>query len=395
MFSRFGKAGSPWPIPRDCRRAGSCCFSIPLRRPAPSTPLRSDPPRHRFTRCSRSPSCRSAGGGWSRSTRSRTWPRSSWCSCIRGDTRPKPRPRGWPQRLFRSAGSSSNTRKASGRTRSASRCARAGYFAAGRSIESRESGDSSDNRRPPLAAAAGFLLGLATGVRYQNAVILAVVAGGIALWSAHRRKTLTAYVVAAAAPLSASAVINHIRLGSWNPISKGDNYLTVPLLEGSARLSLRSAGDVLGAGRRFFCPAAHAVPLGELRPCDRRASHDRRHAPKIASAIVAMGHSGVNPVHASLAAVVPDAGSTSAADAAAVACHPCGPCRVRLCGRISNRRPLVQSTLPARAVAPGGRRVRLGARRVECAAATSVHWSLVGCLARRDDSVGHADVRRP
>ena len=110
-----------------------------------------------------------------------------------------------------------------------------GIVAAGRSIESRESGDSSDNRRPPLAAAAGFLLGLATGVRYQNAVILAVVAGGIALWSAHRWKTLTAYVVAAAAPLSASAVINHIRLGSWNPISKGDNYLTVPLLEGSAR----------------------------------------------------------------------------------------------------------------------------------------------------------------
>ena len=137
-----------------------------------------------------------------------------------------------------------------------------GIVAAGRSIESRESGDSSDNRRPPLAAAAGFLLGLATGVRYQNAVILAVVAGGIALWSAHRRKTLTAYVVAAAAPLSASAVINHIRLGSWNPISKGDNYLTVPLLEGSARSLFRSAGDVLGAGRRFFCPAAACCSPG-------------------------------------------------------------------------------------------------------------------------------------
>lgn len=101
----------------------------------------------------------------------------------------------------------------------------AGIFAAGRVIE---------NPRPSLAAAAGFLLALATGVRYQNAVILAVVAGGIALWSARRWKALAAFVLAAAVPLAASAAINHIRLGSWNPISKGPGYLDVPLVEDSA-----------------------------------------------------------------------------------------------------------------------------------------------------------------
>jgi hypothetical protein len=111
-----------------------------------------------------------------------------------------------------------------------------GIIAAGRVIDG----------RPSLAAAAGLLLGLATGVRYQNAVVLAVVGGGIALWGGQgpakaghhvqRARTLTAYVLAAAVPLSASSIINHIRFGLWNPISKGgDNYLRVPLLEGTAR----------------------------------------------------------------------------------------------------------------------------------------------------------------
>jgi len=113
----------------------------------------------------------------------------------------------------------------------------AGIFAAGRVIDSsdsRDSSDSSDNRRPSLAAIAGFLLGVATGVRYQNAVILAVVAAGIALWSARRWKAPAAFVLAAAVPLAASAAINHIRLGSWNPISKGPGYLDVPLVEDTA-----------------------------------------------------------------------------------------------------------------------------------------------------------------
>jgi hypothetical protein len=112
-----------------------------------------------------------------------------------------------------------------------------GIFAAGRVVDrgnSVGSKQSVDSGRPSLAAAAGFLLGVATGVRYQNAVILAVVAGGIALWSARRWKTLTAFVLASVVPLSASAAINSIRLGSWNPISKGPGYLNAPLIEGPA-----------------------------------------------------------------------------------------------------------------------------------------------------------------
>ena len=117
-----------------------------------------------------------------------------------------------------------------------------GIAAAGRGIDPRDPRDPSDprdssdrgNGRPLLAAAAGLLLGLATGVRYQNAVVLAVVAGAVALWSPRRWRMLTAFVVAAAVPLAASAAINDIRLGSWNPISKGPGYLGVPLIQGGA-----------------------------------------------------------------------------------------------------------------------------------------------------------------
>ena len=191
------------------------------------------------------------------------------------------------------------------------------------SIESRESGDSSYNGRPSLAAAAGFLLGLATGVRYQNAVILAVVAGGIALWSAHRWKALTAFVLAAAVPLAASAAINHVRLGSWNPISKGPGYLRVPLVEDPAASLFDPLVMFWARVVDFSCPAAaRLVLLGDLRPRDWRASHDRRDAAEVAPAIGAMGDPGVDHVRGGLAALVPDAGSTSAADPTAVAGHP-------------------------------------------------------------------------
>ena len=113
----------------------------------------------------------------------------------------------------------------------------AGILAAGRSIDS---SDSTESARLYLAAAAGLLLGVATGVRYQNAVILAVAGAGIVVWSGnrprqagHSRQTgrmraTAAFVLAAAAPLAASVAINQIRLGSWNPISKGPGYLRVP-----------------------------------------------------------------------------------------------------------------------------------------------------------------------
>ncbi len=91
----------------------------------------------------------------------------------------------------------------------------AGVFAAGRCLDG----------KVHLAAVSGFLLALATGVRYQNTVILGSVALAIALWSSARRKTLPAFLVAALVPLATSAAINHARLDSWNPISKGKGYL--------------------------------------------------------------------------------------------------------------------------------------------------------------------------
>ena len=97
-----------------------------------------------------------------------------------------------------------------------------GILAVGRLIE---------DERVSLAVVAGFLLSLATGIRYQNAVIVVIAGGAVALWSAHRWRAMLAYGAAAAVPLSASALINYARLGSWNPISKGQGYLRVALLQ--------------------------------------------------------------------------------------------------------------------------------------------------------------------
>jgi hypothetical protein len=95
-----------------------------------------------------------------------------------------------------------------------------------------------DNRRSvalvPAGAASGFLLALAAGVRYQNAIVLAAVAAAIVLLSGSRRwKAGAAYLLCAAVPLSVSAVVNHARFDSWNPISKGPGYLSLPVPAGA------------------------------------------------------------------------------------------------------------------------------------------------------------------
>jgi len=79
-----------------------------------------------------------------------------------------------------------------------------------------------------FAGAGGALLALAAGVRYQNALILAVTAAWFLIRMAPRWKTIAVFALAAAIPLTASAAINKARLGSWNPISKGPGYLNVP-----------------------------------------------------------------------------------------------------------------------------------------------------------------------
>ncbi len=106
----------------------------------------------------------------------------------------------------------------------------AGIAAAGRGIE---------GAALRWAAAAGALLAFATGIRYQNAIILAAAAGGVWLLTDRRWRASVAFGCSAAIPLAASAVINHARVGSWNPISKGRDYLNVPAFEsaGAARWS--------------------------------------------------------------------------------------------------------------------------------------------------------------
>ena len=85
-----------------------------------------------------------------------------------------------------------------------------------------------------MAALAGFLLALAAGVRYQNAVVLVAAGGGIVLWGTLRWRNILAFSLGAAVPLIASGAINYARLGSWNPISKGPRYLNVPMFQDAA-----------------------------------------------------------------------------------------------------------------------------------------------------------------
>jgi hypothetical protein len=97
-----------------------------------------------------------------------------------------------------------------------------GIFAAARFI---------DCNRLKLAAGAGFLLALGSGIRYQNAVFLPAVALGISLLGLRWRRGLVVFALAAAVPLAASSAFNRARLDSWNPISKGKGYMRVPFVQ--------------------------------------------------------------------------------------------------------------------------------------------------------------------
>ena len=97
-------------------------------------------------------------------------------------------------------------------------------------------GRSMEDAKAPLAGAAGLLLGVAAGLRYQNAMLIVAVGFGVFLLAARRRFHLTiAFIALAAVPLLISSTINHARLGSWNPISKGQNYLHVPVVHGTQK----------------------------------------------------------------------------------------------------------------------------------------------------------------
>jgi hypothetical protein len=71
----------------------------------------------------------------------------------------------------------------------------------------------------------GLVVGLAMGVRYQNAGLGLLVGGTLVLFGRNRLRQGLAYGLGAALPLALSAWLNHLRQGSWNPISKGAGYL--------------------------------------------------------------------------------------------------------------------------------------------------------------------------
>lgn len=81
------------------------------------------------------------------------------------------------------------------------------------------------NRRPAHASLAGFLFALAAGMRYQDAILL--VSGGLVLlaWHPRRLRACLAYALGALPPLIVSSLLNHARIHTWNPVSKGARYV--------------------------------------------------------------------------------------------------------------------------------------------------------------------------
>lgn len=76
-------------------------------------------------------------------------------------------------------------------------------------------------------AAVGLLAACAAGVRYQNAILLLLIVTGAVVWARRRVNALGGIVAGALLPLALSSWLNYLRLGSWNPISKGPGYVTL------------------------------------------------------------------------------------------------------------------------------------------------------------------------
>jgi hypothetical protein len=73
----------------------------------------------------------------------------------------------------------------------------------------------------------GVVVGVAVGVRYQNAIIAALLGIGLVALGDRARRVWhgAAYGFGVSLPLALSSWLNHVRLGFWNPISKGPGYL--------------------------------------------------------------------------------------------------------------------------------------------------------------------------
>jgi hypothetical protein len=77
------------------------------------------------------------------------------------------------------------------------------------------------------ALLAGWLAGLAGGIRYQNFFLAGCVGLALLVFARQRLRSAAAFGVGLGVPLVASGLLNWLRQGSANPISKGGNYLEI------------------------------------------------------------------------------------------------------------------------------------------------------------------------
>jgi hypothetical protein len=88
------------------------------------------------------------------------------------------------------------------------------------------------SRAPLYFCCAGFLLGVAAGVRYPNVVFAAAVLFGIIVLSRHKISATLCFILGLIPPLLLSSFLNHLRQDSWNPFSKGATYTSLTLVHG-------------------------------------------------------------------------------------------------------------------------------------------------------------------
>jgi hypothetical protein len=99
-----------------------------------------------------------------------------------------------------------------------------------------------------LAPLAGACAGLATGMRYQNVALAAMIAVSL-VWCARgrRARAALAFALGCAVPLAASAAMNAHRFGSWNPVSKGPSYHVAYASFPRTRSVVEIAGDAVAS----------------------------------------------------------------------------------------------------------------------------------------------------
>jgi hypothetical protein len=84
------------------------------------------------------------------------------------------------------------------------------------------------------AYAAGLLAGVAAGVRYQHIVTAGLIGLALLTDPMRRIRKAIAYAAGVALPLALYAVVNSLRAGILNPVSKGRGYVTLSGLAPSA-----------------------------------------------------------------------------------------------------------------------------------------------------------------